>query len=62
MEKLKMHSPNLTQENIRRIMALLPNCVTEVRATTEYTERHGKKDSVYSVPSVVKEKGFIWKS
>lgn len=29
MEKMKMHSPNLTQENIRKIMELFPNCVTE---------------------------------
>ena len=28
--KLKMHSPNLTQENIARIRELFPNCVTEV--------------------------------
>lgn len=27
--KLKMHSPNLTQENIARIRELFPNCVTE---------------------------------
>lgn len=31
MDKLKMHSKNLTQENIRKIMALFPNCVTEVK-------------------------------
>ena len=24
-----MHSPNLTQDNIARIQALFPNCVTE---------------------------------
>ncbi|WP_073375717.1 site-specific DNA-methyltransferase [Desulfofustis glycolicus] len=29
MEKLKMHSPNLTQENIARIRELFPDCVTE---------------------------------
>ena len=29
--KLKMHSPNLTQENIARIRELFPNCVTEAR-------------------------------
>jgi adenine-specific DNA-methyltransferase len=27
MDKLKMHSPNLTQDNIARIQALFPNCV-----------------------------------
>jgi len=30
MEKLKMHSPNLTQDNIARIRELFPGCVTEV--------------------------------
>lgn len=29
MEKMKMHSPNLTQENITRIRELFPGCVTE---------------------------------
>jgi adenine-specific DNA-methyltransferase len=29
MEKLKMHSPNLTQDNIARIRDLFQNCVTE---------------------------------
>lgn len=31
MNKLKMHSPNLTQENIARIRELFPDCVTEVK-------------------------------
>jgi adenine-specific DNA-methyltransferase len=30
MEKLKLHSPDLTSENIEKIAALFPNCVTEV--------------------------------
>jgi adenine-specific DNA-methyltransferase len=29
MEKLKMHSPNITQDNVIRIQELFPNCVTE---------------------------------
>ncbi|GFH62511.1 MAG: type III restriction-modification system subunit M [Candidatus Desulfovibrio kirbyi] len=29
MDKLKMHSPDMTQENITRIRELFPNCVTE---------------------------------
>ena len=29
MDKLKMHSPNLTQDHIARIRELFPNCVTE---------------------------------
>ena len=31
MEKMKMHSPNLTQENITRIRELFPGCVTEAQ-------------------------------
>lgn len=31
MEKLKMHSPNLTQDNIARILDLFPGCVTEAK-------------------------------
>lgn len=31
MDKLKMHSPNLTDENVAKIRALFPGCVTEAR-------------------------------
>ncbi|HCL3495375.1 TPA: site-specific DNA-methyltransferase [Pseudomonas aeruginosa] len=31
MDKLKMHSPNLTQDNIARIRDLFPGCVTEAK-------------------------------
>ena len=31
MDKLKMHSPNLTQENIERILELFPNCRVEAK-------------------------------
>lgn len=31
MEKMKMHSPNLTQGNIARIAELFPGCVTEAK-------------------------------
>lgn len=31
MNKLKMHSPNLTEDNIARIRELFPNCVTEAQ-------------------------------
>ena len=31
MEKLKMHSPNLTEDNIARIRELFPGCVTEAQ-------------------------------
>ena len=36
MDKLKMHSPDLTQENIAKIQTLFPGCVTEA------TGDHGK--------------------
>jgi adenine-specific DNA-methyltransferase len=32
MNKLKLHSPDLTQKNIARLAELFPNCVTEARA------------------------------
>ena len=32
MDKLKLHSPDLTQANIDKLAALFPNCVTETRA------------------------------
>jgi adenine-specific DNA-methyltransferase len=31
MDKLKMHSPNLTQDNISRLRELFPGCVTEAK-------------------------------
>ncbi len=31
MDKLKMHSPNLTDENIRQLQKLFPNCITEAQ-------------------------------
>lgn len=31
MDKLKMHTPNLTAENIEKVAALFPNCVTEAK-------------------------------
>jgi len=31
MDKLKMHSPDLSQENIAKIRDLFPGCVTEAR-------------------------------
>ncbi|MFL1389350.1 site-specific DNA-methyltransferase [Pseudomonas tritici] len=31
MDKLKMHSPNLTEANIDKLAAMFPNCITEAR-------------------------------
>ena len=31
MQKLKMHSPDMTQDHIARIRELFPNCVTEAQ-------------------------------
>ena len=36
MDKLKMHSPNLTEGNIAKLAELFPSCVTEAR------DEHGK--------------------
>src|SRR6218665_1110078 len=35
MNKLKMHTPNITQDNIARIRELFPHCVTEARGDVE---------------------------
>lgn len=29
MDKMKMHSPDLSQDNVAKIRALFPDCVTE---------------------------------
>ncbi len=31
MEKMKMHSPDLSRQNVEKLMELFPNCVTETR-------------------------------
>lgn len=31
MQKLKMHTPDITDENIEKIAALFPNCITEIQ-------------------------------
>ena len=31
MEKLKLHTPDLTAQNIEKLAQLFPNCVTEAR-------------------------------
>lgn len=45
MNKLKMHSPNLTEENIAKLRELFPSCVTEakddngsIRATVDFDQ------------------------
>lgn len=35
MDKMKMHSPNLTQNNIARIRELFPGCVTEAKGEND---------------------------
>ena len=39
MNKLKMHSPNLTQANIDKLAQLFPNCVAEARGTDGEVKR-----------------------
>lgn len=41
MEKLKMHSPNIAEENIEKLTSLFPNCVTESK-----DENGGLKKSI----------------
>ena len=35
MDKMKMETPDLTQENVEKLLALFPECATEVK-------QHGK--------------------
>ena len=39
MQKLKMHTPNLVAENIEKLTALFPNCVTEAKDDTGQLKR-----------------------
>ena len=39
MQKLKLHSPDLTQANIDKIAALFPNCLAEARDATGVVTR-----------------------
>ena len=39
MNKLKMHSPDLTQANIAKLAALFPNCVAEVAGADGVLQR-----------------------
>jgi adenine-specific DNA-methyltransferase len=44
MEKMKMRSPNLTRENMRKIMELFPNCVTEAEdVSADYADERRLK-------------------
>jgi len=43
MDKLKMHSPDITVENIEKIAALFPNCITEIKS--ESVDAQGKLTS-----------------
>lgn len=38
MDKLKMHSPDLTQDNIAKIRELFPGCVSEARGSDSFIE------------------------
>ena len=38
MDKLKIHSPNFTQKNIRKLAELFPNCVTEAEDNPQITQ------------------------
>lgn len=36
MKKLKMHTPDLTEENFRKLAALFPNAITETKMAKSY--------------------------
>lgn len=40
MNKLKMQTPNLTAQNIDKIAALFPNCITEMLDGEKSTPDH----------------------
>lgn len=50
MDKLKMHSPNLTQDNVARIRELFPGCVTEVKDEGERMKAENLSSS-FSLPN-----------
>jgi|GEM_PF-3808282 len=52
MEKMKMHSPNLTRENIARIRELFPGCVTEVEDLTT-KDTNGTKMEILMILFVI---------
>lgn len=35
MDKMKMETPDLTQENVEKLLALFPECATESKAAWE---------------------------
>lgn len=41
MNKLKMQTPNLTAQNIDKIAALFPNCITEMLDEEKYPRPQG---------------------
>lgn len=40
MEKLKMHTPDLTVQNIEKLAQLFPDCVTEARDDKGRLQEH----------------------
>jgi len=53
MEKLKLHSPDLTQENIAKLAELFPGCVTEIKdeGGRKKDEKGGGNSSFIPQPS-----------
>mgnify|MGYP000153856003 CR=1 FL=1 len=50
MEKMKMESVNMTEQNIERIGALFPNCITEMLDE----EKSTSDDKVYKKQLILK--------
>ena len=51
MEKLKLHTPDFTQENIRKLAELFPNCVTEIKDEGGMRKDEGSDSSFIPHPS-----------
>lgn len=50
MDKLKMHSPNLTEEKVTRIYDLFPDCVVEVKEEAAGAEAKNLS-ALFSLPN-----------
>ena len=52
MDKLRMETPDLISENIDKIAALFPNCVTEMRSEDGKLDRKSTRlNSSHIIPS-----------
>ena len=57
MDKLKMHTPDLADDNFRKLAAMFPNAVTEV--IVGYDENGNDKEITFGTSRELKEKAFL---